>query len=140
MDDESLDEQFAKAVLAYKKKDARFLSQFVIAHDLTAEQRKFVAKALCGDIEQADGRTIKPTTEAIISAFDRLRIEHFIWDMVTEGQHKSNVSKIASIIAEQLGYDDVDSVRRTINRMRARREAAPKEMKRVLAEMGHEKK
>lgn len=139
MSELSIDEQFAVAVRAYERRDPRPLGKFVLTNDLTAEQREFVAKALCGDIEQVDGRTVKPTTRAIMSAFDQLRMEVWFWDMLAEGEHKRNVSKLAQIIAGRFGYDDADSVRRTINRNIAKRNNAPKVKMRVM-KVGHEKK
>lgn len=139
MSELSIDEQFAVAKRAYERRDPRPLGKFVLTNNLSAEQREFVAKALCGDIKQVDGRTVKPTTSAIMSAYDRLRTEQLVWDMYTVGQHKMNVSKIAAIIAGQFGYDDIDSVRRTINRNIAKRNNAPKVKMRVM-KVGHEKK
>lgn len=110
MDDQTPDELFAAAVKAYMKRDPRPLGKFVLINDLTAEQRDFVAKALCGDIEQVDGRTVKPTTEEIMEIF--YLIQSF------EEFHGATINKsfVAGFIAQQLGYDDAESVRRAIYR------------------------
>lgn len=110
MDDLTPDELFASAVQAYFKRDPRPLGRFVLTNDMTTEQRDFVAKALCGDIEQADGRTVKPTTEEIMHLFYLIQaFEEFHGKTI-------NKSLIAGFIAQKLGYDDAESVRRAIYR------------------------
>lgn len=140
VDDKSPDELFAIAVHAYKKRDPRLLSQFVIDHDLTAEQREFVAKALVGDIEQQDGRKVKPTTEVIMAYYFMLRSYTEFASLYATGEINVNKSEIAGYIAHKLNYDDEESVRRTINRQLAKMKAAPVSTMRVLETPGHEKK
>ena len=140
MDDQTPDELFAAAVKSYVKRDPRPLGKFVLTNDLSTEQRDFVAKALCGDIEQVDGRTVKPITRAIMSAYDNLKMQLFVLDMIESGHPKRNITKIASIIADHLGYDDVDTVRRAINRQKAKRMTSPITKMRVMKKVGHEKK
>lgn len=140
MSELSIDEQFAVAVNAYKRRDPRPLGNFVLTNDLTAEQRDFVAKALCGDVEQVDGRTVKPTTEAIMYQFYLLKSFQEFASVYAGRNGKVNKSEIAAYIAHKLGYDDVESVRRTINRQVAKMKSAPVTTKQVLAKVGHEKK
>lgn len=110
MVDQTLEELFAAAVRAYVNRDARPLGKFVLTNDLTADQRDFVARALCGDIKQVDGRTVKPTTEAIMEIFYLIQaFEEFHGKAI-------NRSFIAAFIAKKLGYDDAESVRRAIYR------------------------
>jgi len=140
MDHLSTDELFLAAAQAFVRRDPRPLSRFVLANELTVEQRDFVAKALCGDVEQVDGRTVKPTTETIMHRFHLLKAFKEFESAFYTGEAKANKSEIAAFIAHELGYDDVDSVRRTINRQLAGMKSAPVTTKRVLAKVGHEKK
>lgn len=140
MDNLTPEEQFQAAVKAYVKRDPRPLGNFVLTNDLSAEQREFVAKALCGDVEQVDGRTVKPTTEAIMEQFYLLKSYQEFTSLYVTGHVQVNKSEIAAFIAQKLGYDDVDSVRRTINRNVAKIKTAPVTKKQVMAKAGHEKK
>lgn len=140
MDNLTPEEQFQAAVKAYVKRDPRPLGNFVLTNGLSAEQREFVAKALCGDVDQVDGRTVKPTTEAIMEQFYLLKSFQEFKSLYVTGYVQVNKSEIAAFIAHKLGYDDVESVRRTINRQVAKMKSAPVTTKKVLAKVGHEKK
>ena len=57
---------------AFRKGDPRPLANWVLHHDLTPEQREYVARALCGDVEKVDGRKVKPVTERLLNDYSRL--------------------------------------------------------------------
>ena len=65
-----VDIAFIDATLKFRKGAPRALAEFVRTHDLTPEQREFVAKALVGDIAILDGHKHKPQTEYMVWLYD----------------------------------------------------------------------
>lgn len=142
MPDQSDD--FENVQNAFRKGDPRPLAEWVRNHDLTLEQRQYVARALCGDVEQVDGRKVKPTTDCVLNDYATLlwsnrMVQCFGLD---DAEAKAlNDSDIARKLANKYGYQDPDSVRRLL----ARRGKA---IKKLMADegicqgekSGHEKK
>ena len=63
---------FENAQDAFRKGDTRPLADWVRNHDLSTEQKEYVARALCGEIEKVDGRKVKPTTDRILNDYATL--------------------------------------------------------------------
>lgn len=137
-------DEFEFAQEAFRKGDPRPLADWVLTHDLTIEQRQYVARALCGDVEKVDGRKVKPTTDRLLKDYATLlwsnrMVECFELDDL--GAKVLNGSAVARKLANKYGYVDPDSVRRLL----ARR---GREIKRLLTDgladldekSGHEKK
>ena len=111
--------EFENVQAAFRKGDPRPLANWVLHHDLTPEQREYVARALCGDVEKVDGRKVKPVTDRLLNDYARL-----LWlnRMVTcfglsdLGAQALNDSDIARKLANKYGYPDPDSVRRLLSR------------------------
>ena len=128
---------------AFRKGDPRPLAEWVRNHDLTPEQRQYVARALCGDIEKVDGRKVKPTTDHLLNDYATLLwLNRMVkcFDLNDQGAKELNDSDVARKLANKYGYQDPDSVRRLL----ARR---GKGLKKLLTDdltgsekAGHEKK
>lgn len=63
-----IDIAFIDAQYKFYQRDPRALAEFVRAHDLTPEQREYVAQVLLGEVPQRDGR-IKRQTEDMVSLY-----------------------------------------------------------------------
>lgn len=128
---------FDSVRIAYERGDSRPLSQWVLNHDLTSDQREYVARALCGDIEKIDGRKVKPTTERLISDYTNFQwINHTIasFNLDELGMEFMKDADIARKLASEYGYQDVDSVRRALSRHKRKMKLTAPKKKRVLAE------
>ena len=140
-------EDFEDAQYAFQRGDPRPLASWVLSHDLTPEQRQFVALALCGDVEKVDGRKVKPTTDRLLDDYATL---HWLNRMVKcfelddLGAKVLNDSAIAKQLANKYGYPDPDSVRRLLARRGKgiKRLLANEENEEVIQgqKSGHEKK
>lgn len=135
---------FESAQGAYRKGDPRPLAEFVLTHDLTQEQRKYVALAICGDVERVDGRKVKPTTDQIMN--DYSTILWFNRMVVCFGLDEAGVkewsdSEAARKLANKYGYTDSDSVRRLLARRgRAIKRLLTDDLDDMCEKSGHEKK
>lgn len=104
-----VDIDFIDATVKFRDGDRHALAEYVRTHDLTPEQREFVAKALAGGIAQKDGHTRKPQTEYMVQLYDSNRRHLGYPDAV-----------IYRALGEKFGIDD-ESVRKNIKRAKARR-------------------
>ncbi|MEN6630767.1 MAG: hypothetical protein ABFC42_14105 [Sulfuricella sp.] len=115
----SEDNDFERAQGAFRKGDPRPLAEFVLRHDLTQEQREYVALAICGDVERVDGRKVKPTTDSILNDYSTLLWMNRMvtcFELEDSGAKVLNDSDAARILAQKYGYTDSDSVRRLLAR------------------------
>jgi|JI6StandDraft_1071083.scaffolds.fasta_scaffold100630_2 hypothetical protein len=137
-------DDFESAQFAYRRGDPRPLAEWVLNHDLTKEQREYVALALCGDVEKVDGRKVKPATDLLLDDYATiLWLNRMVvcFSLDDAGINVCNDSEAARKLANKYGYIDADSVRRLL----ARR---GKGIKRLLTDdldnssekPGHEKK
>ena len=109
LSDNSLtDIKFIDAQLAYYRGDPRKLAEFAQAHDLTDEQKAFVAAALLGDVPQVDGRTYKRATDEMVEFYEMMK---------RRGRPDVEVFRM---LAAKYGLA-IESVRRTISRAMKRR-------------------
>lgn len=102
--DVSIDAQFNEAVNAFKRRDPTKLAAFVITHDLTADQRVFIAKVLTGDEKPIDGRTDIQKTEQLV----------FYFDLFLACGLKASVA--IKKLADLFDYEDTESLRKTLSR------------------------
>lgn len=140
----SENDDFDDVQFAFRRGDPRPLADWVMHRDLTVEQRKFVAQALCGDVEKIDGRKVKPTSRKILNDYAMLlwlnrMVEHF-------GAEDQSVkvlkdSNIARKLANKYGYTDSDSVRRLLDRRgTAIKGLLREDLDTMNGKTGHEKK
>ncbi len=137
-----MDMEFFEVRRAFERGDPRPLAQWVLTHDMTTEQKEFVAKAICGDVEKIDGRKVKPLTDSIARDYSRLRYLNFMLETLDpSASNRLTDAKIARTLANKYGYQDADSVRRALNRYKKKIRDSPIVKKRVLfKEPGQEKK
>lgn len=137
-----MDIEFIAAERAFARGDPRPLARWVMTHDMTPEQKEFVAKAICGDVEKVDGRKVKPLTESIERDYVKLRYLNSVLEIINPGSSdKLTDTKIAKMLANKYGYQDADSVRRALNRYTKKTRHLTVVKKVVLVnETGHEKK
>ena len=137
-----MDMEFAAAKHAFTRGDPRPLARWVMTHDMTPEQKEFVAKAICGDVEKVDGRKVKPLTESVERDYGKLRYLNHVLEIINPGSpDKLTDTKIAKMLANKYGYQDADSVRRALNRYTKKMCHLTVVKKMVMAnEPGHEKK
>jgi hypothetical protein len=104
-----VDIAFIDATLKFREGDPRALAEFVRTHDLTPEQREFVASALAGDVAILDGHKHQPQTE------------YMVWLYDTNKRHLGYPDAVIyRALDEKFGLAD-DSSRRTISRAIKRR-------------------
>lgn len=134
--------EFFEVKHAFERGDPRPLAQWVLTHDMTTEQKEFVAKAICGDVEKIDGRKVKPLTDSIERDYAKLIfLNRMMAALDSSASNKLTDAKVARMLANKYGYQDVDSVRRALNRYKKKMREAPLIKKRVLVdEPGQEKK
>lgn len=134
---------FESAQDAYRKGDPRPLAKWVLCHELTQSQREYVARALCGDIEKIDRRTVKPTTERMLSDYSAFQwLNHTIASLGLD-EHGMDFLKDADIVrklAKKYGYQDHDSIRRALSRHKSKMKNVVPVKKNILEKDGHEKK
>ena len=138
-----MDMDFFKVERAFKRGDPRPLARWVLTRDMTNDQKEFVAKAICGDIEKIDGRKVKPLTDAIEQDYVRFKVVNcFVESLeLMDGTNILCDAEISRRLANKYGFQDADSVRRAISRHKKKMHDAPITKKRVLVEEpGHEKK
>lgn len=138
------DEDLEQARFAFIRGDPRPLAKLVLtSNDLSSEARDFIAKALCGDVEKIDGRKVKPHTEKIERDFFEWQGRLWFANRMAEafGIPPIRDSKIIEKLAGKYGYQDPDSLRRTVSRLKKKRKERPITQKRiVIKNSGHEKK
>lgn len=134
---------FEDAQAAFRKGDPRPLAQWVLSHNLTQNQREYVARALCGDIEKIDGRKVKPTTERLLSDYAEFQwLNHTIASLGLDemGMEFMKDADIARKLARKYGYQDHDSIRRALSRHKRKMKDVTPAKKSILEKTGHEKK
>ena len=104
-----VDVEFIDATIKFREGDRRPLAEYVRTHDLTSDQREFVASALAGDIPILDGRTIQPQTEYMVRLYDTNKRFHL-------GYSDADIFRA---LDEKFGLAD-GSARRTISRAKKR--------------------
>lgn len=111
-------DDFENAQYAFRTGDPRPLAEWVLNHDLTQEQKQYVARALRGEVEMIDGRKVKPTTDRILDDYATLLwLNRMVKFFDLDGQVDAlNDSEIARKLASKFGYQDSDSVRRLLTR------------------------
>jgi hypothetical protein len=153
-----MDIEFLEVERAFKRGDPRPLAQWVLTHDMTSEQKEFVAKALCGEVEKIDGRKVKPLTGKIKRDYVKIKVLNYMMTVLhlpddesrNDPEVFSRVSKsvalkdsaVAAMLANKYGFTDADSVRRAISRYKKEMKDAPVTRINVLTQRdpGHEKK
>lgn len=102
---------------AFREGDPRPLADWVRNHSLTTEQKEYVARALCGEVEKIDGRKVKPTTHRILNDYATLLwLNRMVKCFELDEAKALNDSEVARKLANKYGYTDPDSVRRLLAR------------------------
>ena len=68
-----VDIDWIDATIKFREGDRRPLAEYVRTHDLSPEQREFVASALVGDVAILDRHIHQPQTEYMVALFDSNR-------------------------------------------------------------------
>lgn len=128
-------DDFENVQNAFRRGDPRPLAEWVRNHDLTPEQRQYVALALCGDIEKIDGRKVKPTTERLLSDYSKFQwLNHTIasFELNEQGMDFLKDADIVRKLANKYGYQDPDSIRRALSRHKRKMKTIVPVKKRIL--------